>query len=209
MQANGSVVIGVDVGGTSKGFHAVALQDGCIFDRMQSCVPSEISLWCRAHKATAIGVDAPCRWSSSGRARPAERALALEKISAFATPSHDVARRKPFYRWMLNGAELYRLLERDFPLFRGGPRRSAICFETFPQAVACALAGQVISARQKCMRRRAVLERAGIDTATLRNIDYVDAALCAVAAHYVNAGSFKSYGDVASGLIFVPRLASE
>jgi predicted RNase H-like nuclease len=45
----------------------------------------------------------------------------------------------------------------------------------------------------------------GVDASALRNIDYIDAALCAVAAQHVNAGTFRSYGDRSSGFIFVPK----
>jgi predicted nuclease with RNAse H fold len=204
MKASSPVFIGVDVGATSKGFHAVALRDREVFDRMHSRFPGEMARWCREHNASAIGVDAPCRWRNGGQPRSAERALAREKISAFATPSYEIARSSAFYRWMLNGAALYGALEKDFPLFEGLSRGTAVCFETFPQAIACALAGQMVSAKQKCARRRTVLENAGVATARLTNIDYVDAALCAVAARYVHAGTFKSYGDASSGFILVP-----
>ena len=155
-----------------------------------------------------MGVDAPCRWRASGGGRAAERALAREKIRAFATPTREAAERTPFYRWMLNGEALYRVLEEDFSLCDGESAARPVCFETFPQAVACALAGRVLSARTKCLDRRAALERAGIDSRTLTNIDYIDAALCALAARHVHAGTFRSYGDAASGLIFVPGAVS-
>lgn len=201
-----TVVVGIDVGGVSKGFHAVALQAGEIVGRIQTCERRAVREWCRQYDPIAIGIDAPCRWGSTGCGRAAERALALERIRAFATPSYDIARAKPFYGWMLNGAALYEVLEPEFPLFCG-EASDPVCFETFPQAVACALAGEVISARQKCVRRRAILEEIGVNTAWLSNIDYIDAALCAVAAHYVSIGRFKTYGEPSSGLIVVPRHA--
>ena len=200
-----SVVIGIDVGGTSKGFHAVALQARDIVGRLQTCDPRAVLEWCRQYSPAAIGIDAPCRWASAGSGRAAERALALKQIRAFATPSHELARATPFYRWMLNGAALYEALESAFPLFYGAPSRTSICFETFPHAVACALAGEIVPAKQKSIRRRALLDDIGVNTAKLSNIDYIDAALCAVAARYLSAGRFRTYGEPASGLIVVPK----
>jgi hypothetical protein len=40
----------------------------------------KIAEWCREIKARFIGVDAPCHWSSDGRARAAECALMRERI---------------------------------------------------------------------------------------------------------------------------------
>ena len=155
-----------------------------------------------------IGIDAPCSWSSNGRARSAERGLAAEGISAFATPDIGKAKRHPFYRWMLNGAELYLAIEPDYPLFTGSTRLSGrTCFETFPQAVACTLAGKIVSAKGKTLERRELLFQAGIDISALTNIDTVDAALCALTAHFLLAGSVKLYGDPLDGFIVVPGLS--
>ena len=131
--------------------------------------------------------------------------MAREGISSFATPSAEIGSANRFYEWMLRGAALYQVLQPEFPLFCGEPRGPRICVETFPHAVACALTGRVLPAKQKSVRRRAVLERQGIRTHCLQNIDYIDAALCAVAAQYVTLGSFKAYGDAASGHIVVPQ----
>ena len=172
---------------------------------LQSCVPADIRDWCVSERATAVGVDAPCRWRAAGEGRAAERELARAGIFAFATPTREAADRSAFYRWMLNGAALYRELEAHFTLYDGAAEAGPVCFETFPQAVACALAGRILFARNKCVDRRSVLERAGVETHALRNIDYVDAALCAVSARHVCEGTFRSYGDASSGLIFVPN----
>ena len=84
----GSLIVGVDVGGFKKGFHAVALQDGQYREKFSTHLPVEIASWCRRLKASVVGIDAPCRWSLTGRARPCERALAAEGLHTFATPSH-------------------------------------------------------------------------------------------------------------------------
>lgn len=199
-------VVGIDVGGTRKGFHAVALRDGAFMEGSHRTTPSDIREWCRDVDADIVAVDAPCRWSATGRARPAERELAREGIFAYATPTRGVAEAKSFYQWMLNGAALYRLLQNEYKLFDGRKANERICLETFPQAAACALAGRVLPAKQKGIDRREVLRRAGIDTSRLTNIDYVDAALCAVVAESVRQGRYATYGDAQGGFIVVPSI---
>lgn len=201
-----SITIGIDVGGPKKGFHAVALRDGCYWDKFAAPDATSVVAWCQRSGARAVGIDAPCCWSSTGRARSAERTLANEGIYAFATPSQVVAENRAFYRWMLNGAELFNLIELHYQLFDGSKTVTGpVCFETFPHAVACALAGEVVSAKQKSFVRRELLNKAGINTKVLSNIDTVDAALCALTAHYYLAGNFKAYGDAKDGFIVVPR----
>jgi len=197
-------VVGVDVGGIRKGYHAVALQGGRVSGLCRAGSAEEIVGWCLALDARTVAVDAPCRWRSTGRARAAERELQAMGMRVFSTPTLHVASARPFYRWMLNGADLYLRLERRYALFDGQTAGERMCLETFPQAVACALAMQALPAREKRRNRRDVLAGAGLDTARLTNIDYLDAALCAAAGSYVRAGLYRAYGDRADGLIFVP-----
>ncbi len=202
----GSIVVGVDVGGPKKGFHAVATQDGQYREQLSTLIAEEVAAWCRRLKAAVVGIDAPCRWSLTGRARPCERALAAEGLHTFATPCQAKGAAHPFYRWMVQGADLYRCLAPDYRLFEG--QRSVsdqVCFETFPHAVACALARKPLSAGQKRADRSRLLREAGVSTDALTNIDWIDAALCALAAHHLVMGTFKTYGDVAEGLIVVPQ----
>ena len=108
---------------------------------------------------------------------------------------------------MVNGAELYRCLAPDYPLYNGqGSVSGRVCVETFPHAVACALAGQRLSAGQKRADRARLLQEAGIATDALTNLDWIDAALCALAAQHLKAGTCKAYGDAAEGFIVVPHL---
>src|SRR5437879_1467022 len=113
------IVVGIDVGGEKKGFHAVALSDGRYCQKFASRSAQEVAFWCKNNGAQVVGVDAPCRWSSTGGARPAERQLASEGVFAFATPTRAAAEKKTFYRWMLNGAELFQAIEQDYRLFDG------------------------------------------------------------------------------------------
>jgi hypothetical protein len=43
----GSIVVGVDVGGPTKGFHAVALQDGHSREQLATLMAEEVAGWCR------------------------------------------------------------------------------------------------------------------------------------------------------------------
>jgi predicted nuclease with RNAse H fold len=200
-----SVVVGIDVGGPRKGFHGVALRDGSYFAKLAASDAHAVTGWCLDIGAHAVGIDAPCRWSLTGRAKPAERALSAKGIRAFATPSRAAAQGHKFYCWMLKGADLFRAMESHYRLFDGSNAApEPACFETFPHAVACALARAIVPAKRKGPVRRELLREAGIDTTPLAGMDTVDAALCALAAHYFLAGSFKTYGDAAEGLIVVP-----
>jgi predicted nuclease with RNAse H fold len=201
------VVVGVDVGGKEKGFHAVALRGRAFIEKFATCEAKHVVEWCHSRQALAVGVDAPCKWSFNGKARPCESELARLGITTFATPSYPKAQSHPFYSWMLNGAELFHLFAAHYRLFDGRRlAQSCICFETFPQAIACAMAGKTLSARNKRVDRRRLLKKEGIANDFLTNIDEVDAALCALSAHYLLAGRFKAYGEPAEGFIVVPSL---
>ena len=107
-------VVGVDVGGRRKGFHAVAMDGtGFLARRQTSCV-EQLAGWCREEiGARLVAVDAPCRWSAGDGARPAERELLAQGIRCFLTPTRRaaVAHPKDYYEWMLRGADLFRRLE--------------------------------------------------------------------------------------------------
>ena len=201
------IAVGIDVGGPKKGFHGVALSHGQYLTKFAKPDVGQMVAWCKEIGASAIGIDAHCRWSTTGRARPAERALATELISCFATPSKEAAQSNPFYAWMKNGAELFGKIKQHYPLFDGQPLRqgSKVCFETFPQAIACVLAGERVSAKHKGKVRRGLLVKANVAIDALTNIDTVDAALRALPAHYVLLGSYRMFGDAQTGFIVVPR----
>lgn len=205
----GEVVVGVDVGGRKKGFHAVALAGGT-FRQTASTDPGTIVEWCLTSKASVVAVDAPCGWSTSGVSRLAERALKIGgvKVSCFSTPSRNRALAHPsgFYDWVFNGEALYQELKKHYPLFDGDHGTRPVCVETFPHAIVCALTGSVTAASSKGAARRQVLRDRGYADHQLANIDVVDAALCAVAAEQVRQGRITQFGDADEGFIVVPAL---
>ncbi len=203
-----STAIGIDVGAPRKGYHAVALFGEGRLARHQTSDAAEMAEWCRVFRPAAIAIDAPCRWRpEGGRARTAERALAADRISCFSTPTLAKASGHAFYTWMFAGQELYAALAPAFPLYGGGRPAGPVCFETYPQAIACAFAGSRVSAKtgSKKAVRGALLEKAGLDPGVLHNIDEIDAALCALTARRFMEGTYKAYGDAATGFIVVPK----
>lgn len=204
------IVAGIDVGGKSKGFHAVALQDGRFAAKTKSADPSEVVDWCLHYSACIVAVDAPCMWSREGSSRKAEREMRIggRIIQCFRTPTRERACNRGgsagFYGWMFNGEKLYRKLSLHYPLFDGTSIGSRVVLETFPHAIVCALQGRVVSARNKLVTRRELLNSFGIDDSRLPNIDFVDAALCALAAHAFLDGHWQCFGDGQEGFIVVP-----
>ena len=202
-------VVGIDVGGKRKGFHAVALR-GLNFIRTPdpSLDPAIIVAWCLEQNATIVAVDAPSGWSQTGLSRQAERELELlgKKIHCFATPKRERAENhaKGFYDWVFNGEKLYMQLRKYYQLFVGERLKGKACIETFPHAVVCFMEGRVISARPKAVVRRKALQDRGYDVRGLPNIDYVDAAICAVAADKFHKNNYKSFGNREEGFIIVP-----
>lgn len=203
--ASTPLVVGVDVGGPRKGFHAVALRGREIVAVWRTREANELAAWCRTQGAQVVAVDAPCRWRPpGGPGRAAERELAQAGIACFPTPTRERAEGHAFFRWMLCGADAFAALEPSYPLFAGKPPPGPVCFETFPQAVACALAGKIVSAKEKRPVRTALLQQAGLDPTAFTSIDEIDAALCALAGQALAAGTFRAYGDQTGGFLIVP-----
>jgi predicted RNase H-like nuclease len=199
-------VVGIDVGGKRKGFHAVALRDRT-FTTKGSADPAEIVEGCLQWGASVVAVDAPCCWSQSSSSRLPERELAEKGIYCFATPTRAqaLAHQRRFYDWVFNGESLYcELNKHSYPLFNLGMREGPLCFETFPHAIVCALVGRVVPAKPKVRQRREVLRGLGYDDRSLPNIDFVDGALCAVTAERFLRRQTTWYGGSEEGFIVVP-----
>ncbi|WP_254945151.1 DUF429 domain-containing protein [Cyanobium sp. AMD-g] len=203
-----NTTVGIDVGGPRKGFHAVALTGGAYAAQLATSDAEALAHWCRSVVlASLIAIDAPCRWSIDGRARPCERELRQQGIICFASPTRQAAACHPsgYYDWMLQGEALYRALEPSHPLATALPIDGPGCFETFPHAITWHLCGGQAQASQKRAQRRELLQQAGIDLAPLTSIDWIDAALCALTAWIVAAGgACVAYGEPQTGWIVVP-----
>lgn len=201
-----ATVIGIDVGGPAKGFHAVAM-NGRQLTKFEHTDPAKIAAWCQEQGARVVAVDAPSGWSETGKSRQAERDLKLKgvKIHCFSTPTRAVAKRKAFYNWVFNGERLYKKLADHYCLFDGQHTHGPICIETFPNAIVCAWHGRVVSATPKVPKRRAILKKEGFDDSVLPNIDYVDAALCALAARAFLHRNTISFGKDPEGWIVIPK----
>lgn len=199
-------VIGIDVGGPAKGFHAVAMEGLQTVARWRGSNVAHLAEWCETQNAEIVAIDAPCRWRGQGPARAAERELATEGISCYYAPTELKARAHPFYQWMLPGTDLYRALSERFPLYLGAKKNGPLTIETFPQAVACALAGRIVSAKPKEKRavRRELLLRGGVSLRGNESTDELDALLCALAGLRFAENEFKAYGDAEGGFIIVP-----
>jgi predicted nuclease with RNAse H fold len=201
--------IGIDVGGDRKGFHAVALRGGVYAGQLASRDVRELSHWCRAvMDARVIAIDAPCRWSLDGRPRPCERELLAQGIRCFTSPTREQAVAHPTntFGWMLQGEALFQALEPTHPLLSSLPIAGPACFETFPHAITWHLRDGHAAAAQKQPQRRGLLEQEGIDPSRFTRIDWIDAALCALAAHQATTGvPCAAYGEPETGLIVVPR----
>jgi predicted nuclease with RNAse H fold len=205
MPHSNNTVIGIDVGGARKGFHAVVLCERAICGTKTDCDPKEMVAWCLEQDASVVGVDAPCMWSVADKSRAVERELNQAGIHCFYTPTRERAQGNPFYSWMLNGEKLFKALLNHFPLYTGQRNAKRVCFETFPHAIVCAIKGRIVPAHPKTSDRREVLRKLGLDISSLTNIDFVDAALCAVAADAFRRGEATLYGDAEEGFVVVPQ----
>ncbi|MBU9589877.1 DUF429 domain-containing protein [Burkholderia multivorans] len=204
-------VAGVDVGGDKKQCDLVILRGSTVVCHEARIAPEALLPLCLEHDVVAVGVDAPSQWWAGDGRRPVEQALARERISCFPTPTREqaISSASGFFDWMFVGERVYRALAGAYPLLvdahYGGGR---VSFETYPYAITCALLGKATaSAKQKRIQRRQLLERLGIDVATLRTVDARDAALCAVTARFVIEGNAHAYGDAQGGHIRVPLVA--
>lgn len=202
--------IGIDVGGERKGFHAVALRDGAWAAQLASADVQQLRHWCVDRmRAQVIAIDAPCRWSTDGRARPCERQLRQQGIVCFASPTRAAAAAHPgnYFGWMLRGEALYQALAPSHPLATTLPiAGQRCCFETFPHAITWQLRGGQAEAARKRVQRRELLAQAGLELHHFTSIDWIDAALCALAAqHAATGGACLHYGEPPTGWIVVPR----
>jgi hypothetical protein len=95
-----------------------------------------------------------------------------------------------------------------YPLLNGELVKRPVCFETFPHAIVCALAGKAVPAKPKKIRRLKVLSEQNYDVSVLSNIDFIDAALCALTADEFRKGRIRQFGTREEGILVVPEFAA-
>ncbi|UPH90858.1 DUF429 domain-containing protein [Synechococcus sp. NB0720_010] len=203
------IFAGIDVGGARKGFHAVLLDEQTVTDQLNTPDPEALARWCL--RAERIAIDAPCGWAQPGqRSRLCERQLLAKGVHCFATPTREaaLASRSNFYGWVLRGEALYQALQRfGVPIARDEQALAGrCCFESFPHGITVALSPQIeVKAAFKLEQRSALLERFGVSLSGLSSIDWIDAAVCALAAQRIAKGAAAAiYGEPEGGLLVLP-----
>jgi predicted nuclease with RNAse H fold len=204
--ASQKITIGIDVGGIKKGFHAVANRDGLYLAQFHSIHPDEVASWVLSHNPSAVAIDAPSMFSLNSGSRKAERDLVSNGMRCFYTPTRALAAKSRFYDWVFNGELLYQKL--GLPIFMGEQSQETCVIETFPHAVQMSLwAGDLHPVGNKRSVRETTLAlKANYDTSQLSNIDFIDAALCAVSADYFAHHQFTAYGCKTEGYIVLPKI---
>ncbi len=201
------IALGIDVGGARKGFHAVALNAArqVIGQPSRLASAAEIASLMITLNPSVVAIDAPCQWSQH-KSREAERALARAGIRCFFTPSRARARRNlTFYGWMFQGEAAFAAASLTHPHYTGSTSVWGQTIEVFPHATTLALTRQATPKRvSKNQWRRQLLRSEGIDPSPLTNIDYIDAALCALTGLHALNGNFTPHGDPSGGYLVTP-----
>ncbi len=161
-------------------------------------------------RPAVVAIDSPPAFARRGRSRQCERQLMGRGIQCYATPSKRYGD-SAFYDWMRTGHEAFSSAEQaGYPLYLKGRSVRGRAVEIYPHAIAVVLRGVLppsgCSKRKGCKRRWRldVLEQHGVDTARLRNLDFVDAALGALTGLFALEGKFCAVGDPDEGMIVLP-----
>jgi predicted nuclease with RNAse H fold len=204
--ASQKITIGIDVGGIKKGFHAVANRDGLYLAQFHSIHPNEVASWVLSHNPIAVAIDAPSMFSLNSGSRKAERELVSNGMRCFYTPTRALAAKSRFYDWVFNGELLYQKL--GLPIFMGEQSQETCAIETFPHAVQMSLWAEDPNpiGNKRSVRESTLALKANYDTSQLSNIDFIDAALCAVSADYFAHHQFTAYGCKTEGYIVLPKI---
>lgn len=183
--------MGVDVGGPAKGFDVAVVHDLAVVSLSRGCSREAVVEAAMSCGASVIGVDSPAGCASPGeKSRPGERELARTVCPIFFTPEEKVVRSgHPFYRWMVEGLELYSLLAQELP--------DATVVEVFPSAAWTVWAG-ARDGRPKSRWSRVALERVGVSGVPARcSQDARDAVGAALVAGLFLDGRTEDFGGIA------------
>ena len=192
----GSSVIGIDVGGIKKGFHAAHLKGGIINSIFHHKDPLMVGTWALSKKPSIVAIDSPCGWSNNRRSREAERTLKLndKHIPCFCTPTRAIAKKSSFYDWVFNGEKLYKVLK----------KMKIETYETYPHGIT-----EIIlnfkGDNSKIERRKKAMKKLGLTLIEDENIDFIDAALCSLTAHAKLTDDVIYFGNNKEGYILLPK----
>ena len=105
---------GVDVGGRRKGFHAAVVDErGLVAGPRRLARAKDAAEWLAGHAPLLVAVDSPRQPAPDGLgSRSCERELARAVCGIRYTPARRLLPGNPYYEWILNGFELYDVLER-------------------------------------------------------------------------------------------------
>ena len=189
-------VIGIDVGGKRKGFHAVLLSSQSIQAVFEHTDPVQLVAWSLSHQPAVVAIDAPCGWSTSSGSRQSERSLAHQgkRIPCFCTPTRARAAQSRFYDWVFNGEQLYQAFQ----------RQSITPIETYPYGVSEIILQRSPLPAKKQARRQEALAKMGLLNPCLTSIDFRDAALAALTADAFKKDKTHAFGNDLEGKIHLP-----
>jgi len=204
------VAVGIDVGGARKGCHLVALNGArqLVGEGLNLRSPQAIAAAIAEWAPRVVGIDSPSGWAKSGKSRLAERALRQAGIQSFYTPTRArAARGGAFYAWVFNGEQVHAAARQTHPAYLGRGTVWGRSIEVFPNATVRILTGQRPPVgSSKAEWRRRVLTAQGILSEKFTNLDFMDAALCALTGLYALDGDFQAFGDPAEGLLIAPAI---
>lgn len=193
---------GVDVG-ARKGCDVVIMDGRSVITHEPGVFPETLAAMIEQHDPDVVAIDAPPAYARPGTTRASERQLIRRGIRLFVTPdeAHGAI---AWYDWMRVGFACFDAVSHFYPRYRGGDFVGS-AFEVFPHATTVVLSdGLPDRDGPKAVQRRSVLEAQAVDTSTLRTIDALDAALCALTGVIALEGNACTLGDPDEGLIVVP-----
>lgn len=199
--------LGVDVS-LVRGLDLVLLDEDrrIVGSPMRGVAPDDLGAVAAELRPAVIAIDSPPGPALTGGSRMGEWELMRMGIHCYCTPSDPERLARPFYAWMREGHRAFAVAAAaGYPLYRGGAEVRGRALEVFPHATATLLGADPALAKR--VRRRQVLDAAGVDTADLRSMDQIDAALAALTGLLGLAGHAKGLGNPAEGVVVVPVCA--
>jgi predicted nuclease with RNAse H fold len=185
-------VVGVDVGGRRKGFHACALRGDEIVagPKQLADVPSAVE-WVAALGPAAVALDSPKTCAPDGESsRADERELARAVCGIRWTPERSRLAGNPYYEWVEHGLELYDALA------AAGIDRDRLV-EVFPTAAWTIWAG-LRAGRPRSEWSANALADLDLDGVPDRHLtqDDRDAVAAALVARLYAEGRTQAFGEI-------------